>query len=105
MIAGAFWFVQVVEGSYYRDLAENNRLRKLALEAPRGAIYDRNGRVLVENLPSYNLLLDRSRARDLGASLELRRRRCSSGRGGAASAARALPAASRRSSRCCSPRA
>jgi len=70
MIAGAFWFVQVVRGSYYRDLAENNRLRKVAIKAPRGSIYDRNGRVLVENLPSYNLLLDRSRTAKFEASLE-----------------------------------
>jgi len=68
-LAGAFWFVQVVEGSRYRELAENNRLRRLSVEAPRGAIVDRNGRVLVENLPSYNLLLDRSRAQSLPASL------------------------------------
>lgn len=70
MIAGAFWYVQVVRGSYYRDLAENNRLRKVAIKAPRGSIYDRNGRVMVENLPSYNLLLDRSRAADFTSSLE-----------------------------------
>ncbi|KAB2957128.1 MAG: penicillin-binding protein 2, partial [Thermoanaerobaculia bacterium] len=68
-LAAAFFFVQVVEGARYRELAENNRLRRLPVEAPRGAILDRSGRVLVENLPSYNLLLDRSRARDLGASL------------------------------------
>jgi len=68
-IAGAFWFVQVVEGSHYRDLAENNRLRKIALEAPRGAIVDRTGRVLAEDLPSYNLIVDRSRTSDLDASL------------------------------------
>jgi penicillin-binding protein 2 len=70
MIAGAFWFVQVVRGSYYRDLAENNRLRKMAIKAPRGSIYDRNGRVMVENLPSYNLLLDRSRTTSFEASLK-----------------------------------
>ena len=70
VIAGAFWFVQVVRGSYYRDLAENNRLRKVAIKAPRGSIYDRYGRVMVENLPSYNLLLDRSRTADFTASLE-----------------------------------
>jgi penicillin-binding protein 2 len=70
-IAGAFWFVQVVQGDYYRDLAENNRLRRLAVKAPRGLILDRNGRVLVENLPSYNLLLDRSRTSSLEASLAL----------------------------------
>jgi penicillin-binding protein 2 len=68
-IAGAFWFVQVLEGSYYRQLAENNRLRKISIEAPRGTIYDRHDRVLVENLPSYNLSLDRSRTRAVGASL------------------------------------
>jgi penicillin-binding protein 2 len=70
-IAGAFWFVQVVQGDYYRDLAENNRLRRLAVKAPRGQILDRNGRVMVENLPSYNLLLDRSRSANLEASLAL----------------------------------
>jgi penicillin-binding protein 2 len=69
-VAGAFWFVQVVKGSYYRDLGENNRLRRLAVKAPRGLILDRNGRVLVENLPSYNLMLDRSRSADLAASLQ-----------------------------------
>lgn len=68
-IGGAFWFVQVVEGTFYRDLAENNRLRKIALEAPRGAIVDRTGRVLAEDLPSYNLILDRNHTADLAASL------------------------------------
>ncbi len=71
VIGGAFWFVQVVEGSHYRDLAENNRLRKIALGAPRGAIVDRTGRVLAEDLPSYNLSLDRSRSTELGSSLDL----------------------------------
>ncbi len=69
-LACAFWFVQVVQGSHYRTLAENNRLRRLPVEAPRGTIVDRNGRVLVENLPAYNLLLDRSRAADLDSSLD-----------------------------------
>ena len=68
-IAGCFWFAQLVRGDYYRELAENNRLRKLPVRAPRGLIYDRQGRALVENVPSYNLLLDRSRAADVAASL------------------------------------
>ncbi len=68
-IAAGFWFVQIVHGEYYRELAENNRLRKLPIEAPRGLIYDRNGRLLVENVPSYNLMLDRSRTADLDRSL------------------------------------
>lgn len=69
-IATGFWFVQLVQGDYYRELAENNRLRKLPIKAPRGLIYDRKGRLLVENVPSYNLMLDRSRAAHLDGSLQ-----------------------------------
>jgi penicillin-binding protein 2 len=68
-IATGFWFVQLVQGDYYRELAENNRLRKLPVKAPRGLIYDRKGRLLVENVPSYNLMIDRSRTEKLGRSL------------------------------------
>ena len=62
LIASGFWFVQIAQGDYYRELAENNRLRKLPIIAPRGLIFDRRGRLLVENLPSYNLMIDRSRS-------------------------------------------
>jgi len=69
LIATSFWSVQIVHGDYYRELADNNRLRKLPIRAPRGLIYDRKGRLLVENVPSYDLLIDRSRAFDLDASV------------------------------------
>lgn len=69
VIAVGYWYVQLVRGEEYRQLAEENRLRKLPIKAPRGLIYDRHGRLLVENVPSYNLMLDRSRAADLGRSL------------------------------------
>src|SRR5437763_6839102 len=69
-IATGFWFVQLVQGDYYRELAENNRLRKLPIKAPRGLIFDRKGRLLVENVPSYNLMIDRSRTKDVHRSLE-----------------------------------
>ncbi len=69
VVASSFWFVQIVRGSYYAEQAENNRLRKLPIKAPRGLIYDREGRLLVENIPSYNLLLDRSRTPSVDASL------------------------------------
>src|SRR3954464_12647742 len=65
-----FWFAQLVQGDYYRELAENNRLRKLPIKAPRGLIFDRKGRLLVENVPSYNLMIDRSRTKDVHRSLE-----------------------------------
>ena len=69
LIAVGFWFVQLVQGDYYRELAENNRLRRLPIQAPRGLIYDRKGRLLVENIPSYNLMVDRSRSEDLPGAL------------------------------------
>lgn len=64
-----YWSVQVKGGSTFRELAENNRLRRLRIEAPRGVIRDRHGRPLVENVPGYSLMIDRSRAADLETSL------------------------------------
>lgn len=69
VITATFWSVQIVHGDYYRELAENNRLRKLPVRAPRGLIYDREGQLLVENVPSYDLLIDRSRSLDLEGSV------------------------------------
>jgi penicillin-binding protein 2 len=70
LIGTCYWFVQVVQGSYYRELADNNRLNKVPINAPRGLIFDRNELRLVDNVPSYDLLLDRSLAADLDASLD-----------------------------------
>jgi penicillin-binding protein 2 len=69
VIGGAFFFVQVVRGGHYLELAENNRLRRIGIDAPRGSISDRHGRVLVEDLPSYSLALDRSRTADVAGSV------------------------------------
>ena len=69
MVGGSYWFVQVVHGDYYRELAENNRLRNLPIKAPRGLIHDRLGRRLVENVPSYNLMIEPARTGDPEASL------------------------------------
>jgi penicillin-binding protein 2 len=47
------WDLQVVNGARYRDLAEQNRLLRLPVEAERGMIVDRNGKVLARNLPGF----------------------------------------------------
>ncbi len=70
LIGSCYWFVQVVQGGYYRELADNNRLNKVPINAPRGLIFDRHQRRLVDNVPSYDLLLDRSLASNLDASLD-----------------------------------
>src|SRR3954465_3498776 len=69
-IATGFWFTQLVQGGYSRELAENNRLRKLPIKAPRGLIFDRKGRLLVENVPSYTLMIDRSQTKEVHRCLE-----------------------------------
>jgi len=47
------WDLQVVNGGHYRDLAEQNRVLRLPVEAERGVIVDRNGRILARNLPGF----------------------------------------------------
>ena len=65
-----FFVVQVASGSRYLELAENNRLRRLEIQAPRGLMYDREDRILAENVPSYDLYFDRGRAVDAERSFE-----------------------------------
>ena len=45
------WSLQVLSGERYLDAAQNNQLRTIRVEAPRGPILDRNGRVIVANVP------------------------------------------------------
>ena len=52
-----FWNLQVVRARHFRSLAENNRSRLVTLAAPRGALLDREGQVLVGNRPSFNVVL------------------------------------------------
>src|SRR5437868_11882562 len=44
------WALQVLSGSQYLRAAQNNQLRTIRLQAPRGPILDRNGRILVSNV-------------------------------------------------------
>lgn len=53
LIVRQLWTIQVVEGTRYRQFADENRLRQTTVKAPRGVIYDRDGQLLVRNVPSY----------------------------------------------------
>jgi penicillin-binding protein 2 len=48
-------YIQVIRGEEYRLLSLNNRIRLQSIDPPRGLIYDRNGHVLVENRPSFDV--------------------------------------------------
>jgi penicillin-binding protein 2 len=49
------FYLQIIEGSEYRRLSENNCIRIQGIDPPRGLIYERNGNLLVENRPSFTL--------------------------------------------------
>ncbi|MBI3802358.1 MAG: penicillin-binding protein 2 [Nitrospirae bacterium] len=49
------WYLQIVKGKFYLEMSENNRMRVVETPPPRGLIYDRNGNLLVNNVPSFNL--------------------------------------------------
>lgn len=51
------WYLQIVNGDYFRAQSENNRLRNIYIPPPRGLILDRNGEELVRNRPAYNIEL------------------------------------------------
>ncbi|HVF27440.1 MAG TPA: penicillin-binding protein 2 [Pyrinomonadaceae bacterium] len=53
------YFLQVVNGARYAEVAENQRVRLLPILAPRGAIFDRNGQLLVDSRSIYNIILSR----------------------------------------------
>src|SRR3989442_13287159 len=59
VLAFGFWDHQMVYSSYYADRAEQNRVREIALVAPRGRIYDRYHRLIADNRPSYNIVFIR----------------------------------------------
>jgi penicillin-binding protein 2 len=70
MLGICFWVLQIAQVAKYKALAENNYQRTLALRAPRGVVFDRNGRVLVENRNSYTISIDRERTKDMKRTIE-----------------------------------
>jgi penicillin-binding protein 2 len=67
LLAYGLWRLQVMHSDEYALLAEKNRVRNIPILAPRGKILDREGRVIVDNYPSFSALLLRDSARDLNA--------------------------------------
>jgi penicillin-binding protein 2 len=53
------YYLQVVNGDYYSERAENQRIRLIPISAPRGAIFDRNGKILVDSRPTFNVVISK----------------------------------------------
>lgn len=58
-LAFGLWQLQILQAAKYAALAQQNRIRTEPIPAPRGRIYDRRGRLLVDNYPSFTAYLQR----------------------------------------------
>ncbi|MFH1242763.1 MAG: penicillin-binding protein 2 [Pseudomonadota bacterium] len=64
------WFLQIMNGHVYRSKSEHNRIRLQDVSPSRGIIFDRNGKVLVDNRPSYDLCVIPEEVQDKGQLLQ-----------------------------------
>lgn len=53
IIISRLWFLQIVQGTELRKFSEKNRVKETKIPAPRGLVLDREGRILVDNLPGF----------------------------------------------------
>ena len=49
--------MQIRRGDEFKEKANNQQIRKIVIPAPRGSILDRNGKILVDSRPSYNIVV------------------------------------------------
>lgn len=70
ILAFGLWRLQVARSDYYNTLAEQNRIKQVPILAPRGKILDREGRIIVDNYPSFSVLLLRDQNRNIDADAD-----------------------------------
>ncbi len=70
LFLGRMAYLQIIHHEHFTTLSQDNRVRVVALPPPRGLIYDRNGILLAENLPSYRLEVMPSAVDNLDKTLQ-----------------------------------
>jgi penicillin-binding protein 2 len=70
LVAG-LWRLQVLGADNFRVLAEQNRIRKVPLLAPRGKLFDRENRLIVDNYPSVSCFLIREQGHNIDSDLAM----------------------------------
>lgn len=63
-------YLQIYQHDLYKTLSLNNQVRLVPITPPRGVIYDRNGVLLAENVPAFNLEITIARVRNLTETVE-----------------------------------
>ena len=71
VLFSGLWRLQILGAQNYHELAEQNRIRKVPILAPRGRLFDRDGRLLVDNYPSISCFLVRDQSHNVEADLPL----------------------------------
>ena len=70
-LAAGLWRLQVLGAANFKLLAEQNRIRKVPILAPRGKLFDRENRLIVDNYPSVSCFLIREQNHNLDADLPI----------------------------------
>jgi len=70
-LGAGLWRLQVLGANNFKELAEQNRIRKEPIMAPRGRLFDREGRLLVDNYPSTSCYLVREQNKHVDDDLPL----------------------------------
>jgi penicillin-binding protein 2 len=71
ILMSQMWRLQILGSQNYRELALQNRIRKVPILAPRGRLFDREGRLLVDSYASISCFLVRDSSHDVDADLPL----------------------------------
>jgi penicillin-binding protein 2 len=69
IVLGRLYYLQVTEFEYFEALAHGNRVRIHAVPPTRGLIYDRDGRVLAQNVPAFELAIVPEQVADMNATI------------------------------------
>ena len=64
------WYLQIINTERYSELSEKNRIRYLPISAARGPIFDRDGKLLVDTRPSFDVAIMRQDMEDKDLLLE-----------------------------------
>ena len=70
LVLGRLYVLQIVDHDHFNTLSDSNRVRIKALPPTRGLIFDRQGVVMANNLPSYRLEIVREQVEDIDATLQ-----------------------------------
>jgi len=70
VLVASLFYIQIVEYGLYKGLSERNRIRAIPLQAPRGKIYDRNGRLAVTNRVAFDVAVIYQEIEDRNETVE-----------------------------------